>query len=409
MKRTGAGANGPSQTCALLRGSQSLGVAFWQHFAGYGSACAIKSWDNGLSGWGRSVRIVGGAFPSFSGLAILALPVVLHRLATATFARFRAVPTLTIGLHVAVLPAGWARAIAVSLGLAAGMAVLVVARRAIQQTTLRSAWWWTLAAVASWGLLELRFAWRGEANLTGAASALRLMAMALCFCPTVALLGAKRPQDRAWNFVVLSLWGVLALPAIETYLLQPGRPPSFGDARAWFLWAPIGLTLVSYGGTRYWPSSVLAAIGQVIAFSPYLALIMRPLVRDSSLVGFGCVSLALVVAWGLSFGRRRAESELDRQWLDFRDGFGMFWALRVQERMNATAAEQGWDCVLGWEGFRAQTAAGEQLRPDFATRNVSPQATLRGLLRRFVSAEWLAARSETRPPRGDEHEAAEQA
>jgi hypothetical protein len=48
----------------------------------------------------------------------------------------------------------------------------------------------------------------------------------------LAVLGAKRPQHAAWSFVVLAFWGILALPAAETYFLQRGQRREMGDARS---------------------------------------------------------------------------------------------------------------------------------------------------------------------------------
>jgi hypothetical protein len=81
----------------------------------------------------------------------------------------------------------------------------------------------------------------------------------------------------------------------------------------------------------------------------------------------------------------------DLLWLDFRDAFGLLWSLRLQERVNAAAKSAGWEIELAWTGFvdkRPKAAQGiqgisipQELRP-----------VMSGLLRRFVSKEWIAAR-----------------
>ena len=51
----------------------------------------------------------------------------------------------------------------------------------------------------------------------------RFAAAVLSFAPTMALLGAKRPQNGAWQFVVITLWAILALPAFEVLLRGRGE------------------------------------------------------------------------------------------------------------------------------------------------------------------------------------------
>ena len=50
------------------------------------------------------------------------------------------------------------------------------------------------------------------ANQIPSHSPLDFAAAMIVFCPAMALLGAKRPQDKPWQLIVLSLWGILALP-----------------------------------------------------------------------------------------------------------------------------------------------------------------------------------------------------
>ena len=43
---------------------------------------------------------------------------------------------------------------------------------------------------------------------------LRFAVACLQLCPTMALLGVRKPHHRAWNVVVVSLWLVAVLPAV---------------------------------------------------------------------------------------------------------------------------------------------------------------------------------------------------
>ena len=196
---------------------------------------------------------------------------------------------------------------------------------------------------------------------------------------------------------------VFLLPAAETLLLHPGRQPSFGGARSLFLWLPILLTAVSYLATRYWLAGLLVAAGQFVALTPYLATIQRPIWPYSSLAGLLLAVSGMAVARIVSRKGADRVAALDRQWIDFRDTFGVFWALRVMERMNAAAVQHGWEVVLRWNGF--VSAVSDVAASQNANTAPSCQSTFRGLVRRFVSNDWLAARTK-KPPRLSENEAA---
>jgi hypothetical protein len=220
---------------------------------------------------------------------------------------------------------------------------------------------------------------------------LRLAVVALSFCPIVSLIGAKRPQHAAWNFIVLSLWAIVVLPAAETFFLQRGQRLEMGDARGWFLWILIALGPINFLPTRFWNAAVLLAFGQTVALSPHLPLLRRSIVDRPETIGLALVAGSLVLALVAFRRHRNAANRYDRQWLDFRDTFGLLWSLRVQERLNAVAKQHGWDLELSWAGFRsrASDAPLDEIDPD-----IQPllRSTLRALLRRFVSSRWIAER-----------------
>ncbi|HMC10425.1 MAG TPA: hypothetical protein VKH44_04010, partial [Pirellulaceae bacterium] len=300
-------------------------------------------------------------------------------------------PTLAISIGVTVMPVGWAGAVGVIIALLSGFAVLLSGRRAIRQTTLVAAWWWTLLALIAWSGVELAAALWGEGSGEGLLGPLRWAAMTLSSCPIVAVLGAKRPQQKAWNFVVLSLWAIVALPAAENFFLHRGQKLEMGDARGWFLWILILLGPINFIPTRHWLVSLVLAAGQVGAFSSHLALLRRPMVPQPELVGLLLAGAALVVAWLSSRRATVAANSYDRLWIDFRDTFGLLWGLRVQERVNAAARQNGWDLELTWSGFRQRVSDDPLAEIDPAIESVL-RTTFRGLLRRFVSSEWIAER-----------------
>jgi hypothetical protein len=260
------------------------------------------------------------------------------------------------------------------VALAAGVAILLAARRAVFQTTLLSAWWWTVAALAGWAAAEL----------FGASQPLKLAAISLSFCPAVALIGAKRPQHSAWNFVVVSLWAIVALPAAESLLLHPGRPVEMGDARGWFLWILILLAPLNFVPTRQWPAALLLAAGQIVALGEYLPLLRRELVGHAQLIGLLLAAAAMIAAWArLTAAPTRLGLSYTNDWLAFRDTFGLFWSLRVQERINAAAKQFDWPLELTWTGFRDRDS-GKPLDTIDPAIEPALRTSFNSLLRRFI-------------------------
>jgi hypothetical protein len=279
-------------------------------------------------------------------------------------------------------------AIGATLAIVVGLAVLLSARGAVGQTTLVGAWWWTLAALIGWAGVEL---WASFSRTGGGLlPLLRFAAIAISFCPAIAVIGAKRPQHTAWNLVVLSLWMIAALPAAEAFFLQRGVGIKIGDVRSMFLWGLILVGPTCYLLTRYWLAALLLFAGQIIALGPHLVFIRRIMVSRPELVGLLLGAAALVVAWAVS--RRYALGNgYDKAWLDFRDTFGLFWALRVQERMNAAANEFNGDVKLGWHGFR-RASDSTPLHEIDTSIEPALRSTFKGLLRRFVSSDWIDSR-----------------
>jgi hypothetical protein len=266
----------------------------------------------------------------------------------------------------------------------AGLAALAWQRRRIGGTTLVAPWVWSLVALATVAGSEALIRLGGGEPALPWAVALRFAAAMSTFCPTMALLGAKRPQNRAWQLIVLALWGILSLPSLEWLLY--GGAAEIHPARFWFLVVLIATGALNGIGTRYWVSSLLYGGGQVLLLWPFF-------VPQGALAGADAPPLgisALVLAWLLLAAQwprgKLPTLPLDRVWLDFRDAFGVVWGLRVAERINASARRYGWPIQLGWSGFR---------QPDSTLSPEVPEAaedSLRTLLRRFVSPDWIDAR-----------------
>ena len=299
--------------------------------------------------------------------------------------------SLTITGGVTVLSSKPAEAVVTVVAAGIGIAVLVPAWRVVKQTTLAAAWGWSAAAILAWSGVEFCAALLSAGQNDGPWAGARLTAISLSLCPVVAVLGAKRPQHTAWQFVVLSLWGILALPAAEAFFLHRGGRLEVGELRGWLLWILLTLGPINYGPTRYGVASLVNAVGQVLALSPHLPLLQRRLVPHSELVGLAICVIGLAMAWMLSKLRRRPTNSIDAIWFDFRDAFGLFWALRVEERVNAASRQSAWRLILTWNGLRTEDTSGAP-GADAAVM-AELRSSLRGLLRRFVTSDWIEQRS----------------
>lgn len=279
---------------------------------------------------------------------------------------------------------------------AIGLGLLLATRRAVAGTTLVAAWGWALLAVASVAAVESWVALGGANRSAALVSHARYWAGALAACPAIAVLGSKRPQHGAWQFIVASLWVVLVLPSGEILLDRPGDPLELHAARRVFL---AGLLLVgwaNYLGTRYFLSATLLLAAQA-------GLLCDVLLGRSGVGALGSGFAAvrgwlplvlgvLAIGWGLrqsAPSRGPAGAAAPDGWADFRDLYGCLWALRVAARLNAVAVQQGWQIRLGWDGWH--TTDGGALCPAPAELE-SARTQLQALLKRFVSPFWLSLR-----------------
>ena len=271
-----------------------------------------------------------------------------------------------------------------------GWAALARGFRASHGTTLRAPWWWAAGSLAAVAIGEIVITASGAESTPGAAQ-LRLAAAATTFCPLVALLGAKRPQDRAWQLIVLSFWVILALPSAQAWLMTPGEPPVMHPLWVGFVMVLAIVGCTNYLPTRFWLAGLLAAVGQLVLHWGQLPLVPQNWAAGAPLCGLGLLAAALVTAAVAARRQLPAHEPLDRLWIDFRDRYGVVWGLRVAERMNATAKLHDWGVILGWNGFTVV----ENDSP--AAINSELENSLRTILRRFVSAEWIDRRLREHP------------
>ena len=278
---------------------------------------------------------------------------------------------------------------------AAACGQLLYRRQLVQQTTLVGPWLWTLGSVCAIGAAHLMIAVTNRNTAhepTRWETALVFAAAASSFCPVMSLLGAKRPQDRGWHFVVISLGAILILPVAESLVLRDGQMPDVQGARSWFMLVLVGLGITNFLATRYWFPAILFGSGQLLMLSNSLPFISEFVDTSPTITGFACCAVACIVASQIAIRRTPAAGSLDIVWRDFRDAFGLLWGLRVAEQVNVAARTAGWPLTLRWHGFvdeRGESLDWSSL-PE-VTRN-SLHQVIQNLLRRFVSSEWIAAR-----------------
>jgi len=252
----------------------------------------------------------------------------------------------------------------------ASMYTLWRLRCANLHTSLRSAVYWTFAAWVAWGILFFD-PWSSVS--LGYVESRRYVALCLSACAGVAVLGARRPHDTAWNLVVIGLLAVMLLPLAEQRVL--GTPLMTG-LRAWFLGGILALAVLNYLPTRFGPAALLLGVGFTAEFVKLL---------DAEAFHHGLIDPALfclLLAPWAAFLRRipSTASAFDALWLDFRDRYGLFWALRIREQFNASLQHVRRTVRLTWSGLRSVPNSG----PIDEQQTAAALETLRALLKRFL-------------------------
>ncbi|HXT60471.1 MAG TPA: hypothetical protein VN699_17650 [Pirellulales bacterium] len=283
---------------------------------------------------------------------------------------------------------------AVALGCAGG-AVLVRAGRRLRGSTLAAPWVWSCFSLAALVGAEIMAAWLNGEAPSAVAVHLQYLAAMTMLTPFVAMLGAKRPQDRAWQWIVLSLLALLALPSLKAAIFDAGAPPAPHAAWRWLLAVMALAGLLNYLPTRYGVAAALFFGGQLLELAEYLPGLAAPLSGRDSLAGLGLAVAALLAAQAAALVKKSGAPSVDRLWLDFRDAFGVLWALRVAERFNAAAAQSSWRVWLGWSGLKSNRKEQHLVRdagPISADVLPAMRQSLKNLLWRFVSPEWISER-----------------
>jgi hypothetical protein len=220
---------------------------------------------------------------------------------------------------------------------------------------------WTLSAWLSWTLVF--------ALAEGTEG--RFFALGLTGCAGVAVLGARRPQVFAWNFVVLGLLVVMMLPLFEAQVLGTH---SADGLRIIFMAGAIVVGILNYLPTRLSPAAFLllcAAAGEITLM--YLPDLGNTLYLDLLLTAVPWL------AWMCLRPTSAERSEFDRLWLGFRDRWGLVWGQRVREQFNQAAQNAGWPVTLSWRGLTQET--------DEPVDQEKLVEMLRAVLQRFLAAK----------------------
>lgn len=229
--------------------------------------------------------------------------------------------------------------------------------RRVRGTTLAEPALWAIAAALSLAVADAWGAFITDASTEIWASFRDYATAVSVFCPIMAVLGAKRPQHRGWQWVVASLWLVLLVPGGQALVASAGSRLELASAWRLLLWALIAIGLLNYLPTRHSVAAALFAVAQALLLSPYLLTIeMTAQFRSVGVWVVASSILAVVIS-----ARRRVRGGpsqspvttsslqgLSERWEALRDGWGAFWALRILQRINQTADLSDWPVRLHW-------------------------------------------------------------
>lgn len=269
------------------------------------------------------------------------------------------------------------------IGLCIGlMLVLIHGFNRWKLTTLRYPLAWAMLATADLACLIWTLS-PGNSTLSPLQkSALQFAVAAMTFCPLMSVLGAKRPQEVGWNWVVFTLWIIVVWPAAQAVMLPQGTRLELFLAWKLFVLGLIGLGLLNYLPTKNAIPAILTAYGQYMLLDPYLfewqLVPISDWVPEMSVLCF--FSAAVIAGIRKPYGTLPEDdlASSSQEWLRFRDAYGAFWALRFLGRLIQTAELQGWSFQPTWSGFIAGEKAPIQKQLE------ELEQAMDGFLRRFV-------------------------
>lgn len=310
------------------------------------------------------------------------------------------------------LPVTWALAIALVFALRN----LGLAWRVLAGTALRPATVWAMLAVlfALFAVVSSDSAAPGRPR-QGLFAHLAFLAT---LASLVSVLGARKPGESAWAILCGLFLAIGLLPMLEGIGLAK-RFDVLDRLRSESPWTYFFVLVIIAGAGNYLPTRFgLPALILGTGLGYHLRLLWTPEGRAEWRGEYWYIlpwALAVSIALGAVMARRHREFEhpvaFHKFWIPFRDAWGAAWALRVLERVNQTAARNGWPERLTWFGLvdsadsnssdgesldqRDPNLAGETTAPSPGTAtaafpNAIPlKSTLIVFLRRFGDADKI--------------------
>jgi hypothetical protein len=236
-------------------------------------------------------------------------------------------------------------------------------------------------------LFEPGAGWRGT---------LQYLVAILLLTPSICTLGARKPRVAAWQaFVVVPMIVVLLWPVLTQAISTSGRTPvelSNPQLCGFLLAALMGIGPTF--GTAATPAALLRLASVTLALIPVRshaawagqAASFVPLVLFLEITLLHRIVVASI--------RRIHESEtlLDGTseiWGLFQTLYGTVWPRRIMDRMSQFERAEKWTVTLCEYGFESLPDQGRSGVPPRESELQQPIGTLRWLLGRFVTAEWL--------------------
>lgn len=269
-------------------------------------------------------------------------------------------------------------------------------RPQLSATTLPGASGWLVVALITWMLssvFQSVLTFRGSQSLHGISMRFNYLSLTLWLTPMVAVLGAKRPGVRFWNFFVLiPMLLMLNWPAFsaEAEVLLNSTLDLQAPALMGFV-VVLVMVMGNYFGTIFTFPALLFCGTLAFALCDFSESL--PNFISSELLERSIVSLLLAgsLFWSIRILKRETKQRhgYGRVWLDFRDWFGILWTRRVMDRLNQTAQKEQWNARLTLEGLQWQDDLSVEQR---SRTEQKMDHAFRWMFRRFVDESWIDER-----------------